>query len=183
MPRIRIRTVVSPELGSGRSSALRVVLPKDTVQARDRAPLKIAYYIINGANPIQFDNNPGFYEVRVETDKGSLVQPNRLAAPAGGSWGETRQVLPAGAVLGQVLNLRCIQDGAGYGGDPLTASEDCIAVYGLEQPGSYRVVMRYEGPTIEWDSAEVDGAAADTGGGVRNARLVLSDTASLIVVP
>jgi len=174
------------DLGSQDSVRLTAFLPRDTVASEDDTALTVYYYVVNGDEPIEFDNDPALFRLRVQRQDGSPVSPNQISSPAGGSWGDTRHTLPAGAVLGQVLNLRCIRDGAGYGGNHRTAAEDCLAVYDLKQPGLYLVIIEYDGPSFSWRARDLGNAAADTAGGAQRAALKnlrIADTASLMVVP
>lgn len=71
--------------------------------------------------------------------------------------GDTRVAMPARSVLGQAVDLGCVRDGAGFGGDPLVR-EDCLGRYDLAEPGSYRVIVEYF-----WEDT---GALAGSGGSV-----------------
>jgi len=163
-------------------------LPRDTIAADDQTPLAVNYYIVNGPGRTTFDNEPGLYNLRVQTADGRLINPSNPSSPAAGSLGETRISLPARAILGQVVNLRCIQDGAGYaGGDPAGASADCLGSYPLHERGSYLIILEYSGPDFTWQqpakASKRGTAAVDTGAALKvipGARH-LADTANLVV--
>ena len=165
---------------------LRIDIPRDTISADDRGAVEMHYYIINGPRAAIFDNAPGSYEIRVERIDGESVPPVVVTSPVTGSQGQTTMELPARAVLGQVMNLRCIQDGAGYRGDP-SAPDRCLGLYKLDQAGSYRVILQYEGPDLQWPKPVPGNAPMDSG--AANARAIqvveagrrLADTASLVV--
>ena len=146
---------------------LVVALPRDTISADDNAAIEVHYYVVNGPKRITFDNNPGFYSLQVQTSEGQPVTPSNATAPVTGSIGPTRIELPARAILGQVVDLRCVRDEAGYGGDP-TASDACLGGYPLHERGSYRIILEYWGPEFKWQPPETTGGrgtpAADTGG-------------------
>jgi len=163
-------------------------LPRDTIAADDQAAIEVSYYVVNGPKQTTFDNEPGFYNLHVETVDGRPVNPTNPNSPASGSLGETRISLPARAVLGQVVNLRCIQDGAGYaGGDPAASAATCLGSYPLHDRGSYRIILEYSGPDFRWQQPEREAGrgtpAVDTGATLRvipGARH-MADTAVLVV--
>jgi len=142
-------------------------LPRDTIAADDQAAIEVNYYVVNGPKRTTFDNEPGFYSLQVQTSGGRPVNAINPSAPATGSLGDTRISLPARAILGQVVNLRCIQDGAGYaGGDPAGAAAPCLGGYPLRERGTYRIIIEYSGPDFGSQQAERaagSNAAADTG--------------------
>lgn len=174
-----------PMLRVDSGTKLVVVLPRDTIALHDNAPVEVHYYVVNGPQRITLDNDPGFYSVRIETSAGRPVRPTGDLSPASGSLGQTRMELPARAILGQLVNLHCIQDGAGYsGGDP-AASDACLGSYPLQESGSYRVIIEYAGPEFRWEQGPRSGstAAVDTGAtlkAISNARK-MADTAVLVV--
>lgn len=134
---------------------LRVVLPRDTIAADDHAAVEVYYYVINGPSEVVFDNGPGFYSVRLQTLAGQDLRPIDTTAPVTSSMGpfQTRIALPARAVLGQVVNLRCVADAGGYLGDPIQAST-CLGRYRLEERGSYRVIVEYAGPEFRLEQQQ-----------------------------
>jgi hypothetical protein len=163
-------------------------LVRDTIVADDQAALEVNYYIVNGPKRTTFDNEPGFFRLQVQTVDGRPINPSNPSSPASGSLGETKISLPARAILGQVVNLRCVQDGAGYaGGDPAGVSTNCLGSYPLHERGSYRIVLDYSGPEFTWQQAAGatgrGAAALDTGATLKvipNARH-MADTAILVV--
>jgi hypothetical protein len=169
-------------------SGVRVValLPRDTIDASDQAPVILDYYVVNGPKATQFDNDPLSYTFRVETFEGREIRAVERNGPASGSYGETKLNLPARALLRQSINLRRIADGAGYGGlDPMKAASVCLTRYSLQDRGKYRIIVDYTGRELSWrqDTPVSSKAAADTSAvshSVPNARH-LSDTAILVV--
>ena len=166
---------------------LVVVMGRDTIRPDEQASIEVNFYVVNGPQLTTFDNDPGFYTVRVETSDGrpvNLVDPN---GPASGSLGETRISLPARATLGQVINLRCLADGGGYAArDPAGSSRICLGSYPFRESGKYQVIVDYLGPEFRWQRLPMPrggNAAVDTGGtlttlaGARH----MADTAILVV--
>lgn len=171
-------------------SGLRLVVfvSRDTIAASDQTAVEVNYLVVNGPKRVMFDNEPGLFSVQIWSSKGQIVSPDSAASPASGSLGETKLVLPARAVLSQVLNLRCIADGAGYGGaDPATASDRCLGSYSLRTRDSYRIVVDYRGPDLRWQQAVTTdrraGSRLDTDNVLQSMlrALHLADTAVLVV--
>jgi len=164
---IRLRGSALPLLKVDSGATVVIALARDTIAPSDRAAVEVYYYVVNGPRRTIFDNDPGFYSLHVQTSEGFSAGPTNVTAPITGSLGQTRMSLPARAIFGQVVNLRCIQDGAGYGeGDPAGWGA-CLGGYSLHEPGSYRIVLEYWGPDFKWQQAKESGgseiAAADTG--------------------
>jgi hypothetical protein len=65
--------------------------------------------------------------------------------------------LPAASALVQRQNLRCISD-AGYVTTPKRSPDDCLAMYALDTPGLYRVVVEYFGREVWADIDSLDAA-------------------------
>jgi hypothetical protein len=170
---VAVRTRPFDSLRSAAEMTLRIELARDTITADDNAIVAVHYYIVNGSQPTTFDNNPGFFRIRIENEGGSPIAPVRVAYPVTGFWGSTTLELPARAVLGQVIDLRCIQDRAGYAGDPIEPV-DCLVMYQLNRPGMYRVIIEYDGPGYRWDTDSGTQQIVDS-------ERQLADTASLIV--
>lgn len=161
--------------------SLAVSVPHDSITLASEA-VYLEYHIVNGTKPSRFDNNPGLFEVRVESDEGRAVEPVFITAPLLRSMGSTQIRLPARSSLSQVINLKCIQDAAGYGGDPLDPDE-CLGFYEFDQPGNYRIILMYTGPSLDHPENEGTGAANVQGSAIQNEapNLQLADTATLIV--
>ncbi|HZG44204.1 MAG TPA: hypothetical protein VEY93_14745 [Longimicrobium sp.] len=165
---------------------LRVVLARDTISARDRSPVDVYYFIANGPTLTEFDNHPDAFFFKITGLDGSQVIPSESTSPILTAEGRrVRMVLPAGALLGQVQDLRCIVRGRYITTPEIRRS--CLAVYQFHRPGTYRIIVEYKGrPQVNLDSLT---ALADSGKLerpiyeylARNRRLV--DTASLVVVP
>ena len=165
---------------------LRLNLLRDTISAKDTAPVEAVYVVANGGSETLFDNDPGRFSFKLQRADGRRVPPSRFAPPATGSWGSrVRLWLPARAMFAQVEDLRCIREGAGYGHLPL-APGDCLQEYDLRASGEYLVIVEYIGPT---PGPDLDSLLADTTsvidleappppGGMR-----LADTARLVVIP
>lgn len=141
--------------------ALRLVLAEDTLGTAARKGEILYYYIVNGSSPRQLDLNPGNFRITVRTESGDVVKPSNVASPASGSWGQTTLMLPARAILGQALDLRCIRDGAGYSGDPLE-KEDCLGGYRLHVPGVYEIILQYLLDDITSRELAEDAVVTDT---------------------
>jgi hypothetical protein len=163
---------------------LQVVLPRDTVDQGYPGAVEVFYYVVNGAEPMTLDNRPERWQVRLETQDGRPVAPTVVSSPATGMLGDTRLMLPARGILGQVVNLRCIRDGAGYVGDP-TEREECLGFYDLDRAGVYRVILEYTGPDHRVpvrDSASVSTDTATRGGSRSEpGTFQMADTATLVV--
>lgn len=167
-------------------AVLRVVLPQDTIKGGGRADVPFYFYVINGPSPLMFDNEPGTFTVSVHAQSGNTIEPVFVMSPVLASYGETTLDLPARAILGQVMNLACISDGAGYGGDPLDGKQ-CLGYFQFDQPGTYRVVLSYEGDLLRWPRMEEGATGMDTASKVRPERIRggrrMSDRATLVVLP
>jgi hypothetical protein len=85
---------------------LRVVLPRDTIQTRDRERIEVLTLIVNGPRATRFNNDPGRFGYGIETIDGRPVRPDRFTYPPTGANGETGLLLPARAVLVQTRDLR-----------------------------------------------------------------------------
>lgn len=125
-----LRLFSAPRLGL----SLQIALSADTVAAGDTAGLYLQYYVVSGASSSRFDNSPGMFASRVERESGEVVDGEFVTHPLNRRMGNTRVVIPARGALGQVINLRCIQDAAGYGGDPLNP-DVCLGFYKFDRPG------------------------------------------------
>jgi hypothetical protein len=128
--------------------ALRAMMLRDTVAAGDSAPVEVLYGIVNGPLRTPFANDPGQYEFVVT---GPDSQPAKALggqpASLGAAGRQTELVLPAGGVLLQRQDLRCVNV-AGYSSIMLSPGEiRCLAIYALTEPGPYRVIVNYYGPT------------------------------------
>src|ERR1700741_5268229 len=123
---------------------LRIILGRDTVSAREKTPLQVFYFVVNGPSLIEFDNDPDRYVFQLQEQDGSPVEPSSASSPVLSSHGDrVRLVLPAGGLLGQVQDLRCIVQGH-YVAEPITPPT-CLAEYSLSEPGTYRVIVEYMG--------------------------------------
>ena len=167
---------------------LVITLPRDTIASDDQSPIDVNYYVVTGPTELIFDNNPGLYDLHVLTADGRLVKPTIERYTASMMIGETKLSLPARAMLGQALNLRCVQDEAGYGGgDPAGASDSCLGGYPLHERGSYRIIINYRGPDLRWRRPT---SAAESSRAVFGKRAILevipdarhlADTATIVV--
>ena len=102
-------------------------LPRDTVFLADSSPLLLHYYIANGPAGTWFENQPGLFFFDIQKLDGTSIVGPEVTHPKTGTYGTTRLFLPARAVLGQVVNLRCIQDGLGYWVREPGGWGDCLA--------------------------------------------------------
>ena len=165
--------------------AMRVHLPRDTISVGDGGPLELRFTILNGNQVTEFDNNPGAYTVRVLAEDGTPVPPVVLSHGATGLLPQTRMVLPGRSTLGQVVDLRCFEDGGGYWRDP-SLPKRCLGHWELGEPGTYRVVLEYDGSRFEWRKRG-DPLAADSSTNVTRHEIVggrrMADTATLVVRP
>lgn len=165
---------------------LRAALHRDTISVRDRSPVEVSYFVINGGSERVFDNEPGRFLFTVQRVNGAVIPPARMSPPVTGTWGpRVKPVLPARATLGQVEDLRCIE-GAAYGIAP-GAPRECLASYSFDEPGTYRVVVQYQGPDVWPDldslmAADTGKIDLEAGGPVAEGRR-LADTVTLVVVP
>jgi hypothetical protein len=176
------RTFPEPAMRADTGLELRVMLRRDTLSSRDRAPVEVLYFIVNGPTQAHFNNDPERFFFRVETLDGRMVQPASWThRPTGMS--SYPMTLPAGALLGQVENLRCVRYSA-YGRSDGTRMQDCLAMWDFATPGTYRVIVTYRSPD-KWRN--LDSLLADTTSIVdldekplaRGRRL--ADTATLVV--
>lgn len=163
---------------------LRVGLRRDSVNVGDREPVELLYVVANGPKPTRFSNEPGRFLVRLENATGAEIPPASAGPPVTGSWGrDVEFLMPGSSVLGQVMNLRCIEHGAGYGEAP--SKDDCIASYDFRTPGEYRLILQYYGPEV-WPN--LDSLKTNTPAGqVPQAEPIaqgrrMADTARLVVV-
>jgi hypothetical protein len=134
--------VVTPKPDTG--IALRIVLPRDTISADDPSAVEVVYYFINGPAKTMFDDNPEHYGFWVQRRDGRPAH----VRPGGGSLllspsPEYMMVLPAGAWLGRVFDLRCFDPLAGYGARPYQDERDCNGGYLFDAPGEYIVMAGY----------------------------------------
>jgi hypothetical protein len=161
---------------------LRVTLRRDTISSRDRSPVEVLYWIVNGPATTTFDNDPENWAFLVIDEQGQIVQPPFWSHRPTALWGDVRMTLPAGAVLGQVENLRCVRYAA-YGTMEGTKFPDCMVMWDFARPGTYRVIVKYRGPDDWGDGDRLQG---DTGivdmdqEPIREGRR-LADTAILVV--
>ena len=154
-------SVIAPRVENG--IELRAVLPRDTIAAGDREPLHVLYLVVNGPVPTPFANEPTLYALKILRSDGTLAPFDGSGSPALGSDGNaTRLVLPANAILAQVADLRCIDQGSYV--SPKQRGE-CLMRFRLDQPGTYRVVVEYHGLRF----AQPEGQ-------------MIADTVSLVVV-
>jgi hypothetical protein len=165
---------------------LRVRLRRDTIAATGGAPVEVLYFVVNGPAMTAFDNDPGNFVFTVTTDEGEPVQPSSSSSPIlSGEGPRVNMVLPAGAIVGQVQDFRCIVQGRYVPAS--VRRRTCLASYDFTQPGTYRVVVEYRGPDDYGGNFDSLTAAADSGRirfpvdpiaeGLR-----LADTATLVVV-
>ena len=179
------RTFPDPAARADTGVELRVSLRRDTISSRDRSPVEVLYWIVNGPSTTDFNNNPERFVFRVVNERGELVQPAHWSHRPTASWGDVALTLPSGAVLGQVENLRCVRY-AGYGGVGSvleTPAMDCMIMWDFAEPGTYRVIVRYYGPD-DWgdrDSLLADTGRVDMDEKPRREGRRLADTATLVV--
>jgi hypothetical protein len=167
---------------------LRVLLPRDTIFVADRGPVALYYTIVNGPTPTQFDNHPHRFGIRVTGPNGQPAKSLGGAGPATGAMGRFQLLLPAHGSLVQRQDLRCVSDGA-YSTMPPEAPHpsNCLAMYAFRDPGVYKLVVEYVGPSV-WPNVDSITAAVDRGEALldslepiaRGQRL--ADTATLVVV-
>lgn len=177
------RTFPDPALRADTGLEVRVMLRRDTISSRDRSPVEVVYYIVNGPSEARFINDPERFFIGVLDARGQLVQPAFWSHRPTGMWGIEMR-LPAGAVFGQIENLRCVRY-SGYGPATGTRVPDCLAMWDFARPGTYRVVVKYNGPddygnfdslTALSDSGKIDFPIEPRAIGRR-----LADTATLVV--
>ena len=121
---------------------LRATLRKDTVNQGEKGPVEVMYVVANGPGPTPFVNDPTLFVIKVEELGGRQAPYTSNGGPVFGSWGsQTRIVLPANAVLGQVEDLRCLSDASYATKAPIS----CVMSYSLDAAGSYRVIVEYHG--------------------------------------
>lgn len=132
---------------------LHVVLPRDTISAREHGPVEVLYYILNGPTKTAFDNAPNHYAFLVRKEDGAPAQAAKPGSATDAVWGsQVHMVLPAGAWLGQVQDLGCVK-GAGYD-EPLSGhTHECEVSYPLSEPGTYNVIVMYRDGRVLADSA------------------------------
>jgi hypothetical protein len=176
------RTFAEPAARADTGVELRVMLRRDTISSRDRAPVEVLFWIVNGPAQSDFDNNPDRWSYRVEGTNGQLLQPASWSHRPTGSHGDLRMKLPAGAIFGQVEDLRCVRYSA-YGLANGTWMQDCLVMWDFATPGTYRVIVKYTGPD-KWRN--LDSLLADTTGFVDDEEPIalgrrLADTATLVV--
>jgi len=162
---------------------LRVQLRRDTISATSRAPVEVVYFVVNGPTMTKFDNNPGHFGFTVTTGDGSPVPPSLETSPILVSEGpRVEMVLPAGALIGQVQDLRCIVQGRFV--RDTGRRRTCLKSYDFARPGTYQVIVEYRGPDTWPDLDSL--IAADSGwigevtGPLSQGRR-LADTATLVV--
>lgn len=177
------RTFPDPALRADTGLELRIMLRRDTISARDRGPVEVAYYIVNGASERELINDPEDFSFRVEDARGRLVQPAFWSHRPTGVWGIPLR-LPGGAVFGQIENLRCVRYSA-YGTATGTRVPDCMVMWDFAKPGTYRVIVKYFGRD---DYGNFDSLTALSDSGKirfpiepRAIGLRLADTAMLVV--
>lgn len=176
------RTFAEPAARADTGVELRVMLRRDTISSRDRAPVEVLFWIVNGPAQSDFDNNPDRWSYRVERTDGRLLQPASWTHRPTGSHGDLRMKLPAGALFGQVEDLRCVRYTA-YGLGEGTRMQDCLVMWDFATPGTYHVIVRYTGPD-KWRN--LDSLLADTTGFADDEEPIalgrrLADTATLVV--
>lgn len=163
----------------------QIVLARDTISPDDNQAVELYYYVVNGTRRVTFDNDPGRYKIRLERQNGQAVPPAYVTSPVTGMLGRTTMVLPARAILGQVVDLRCLRDGAGYRGD-MSAQEGCLRRFALDSAGIYRVILEYDGTdyrrrqTTNAESVAAGAAKADKQPHVDDS-LQMADTATLVI--
>jgi hypothetical protein len=162
---------------------LQVELPRDTVSRGDRSAVQFFYYVVNGPEPVRFSNQPGNWQIRLETQDGTAV-PGTFVTSGATGWLDAHFVLPARAIFGQVGDLRCFRDAAGYTGDPV-AGEECLGFYELDRAGTYRIIVEYSGPDLRQAPLDDKNAAEDTATVTRRRpdppSFRMADTATLVV--
>ena len=171
-------------LRSDTGMELRIGLRRDSIHVGDREPVELVYVVANGPKPTRFSNEPGRFLVRLENATGAEISPASAGPPVTGSWGrDVEFLMPGSSVLGQAMNLRCIEHGAGYGEAP--SEDDCVASYEFRTPGEYRLILQYYGPEV-WPN--LDSLKSNTPAGqvprvepVAQGRR-MADTARLVVV-
>lgn len=139
------RAFPDPGVRADTGVELRVMLRRDTISSRDRSPVEVLYWIVNGPASSEFNNDPERFFFRVEDRRGRLVQPAYWSHRPTAAWGNVQMMLPGGAMLGQVENLRCVRYAA-YGAIPGTRARDCMIMWEFARPGTYRVIVSYRGP-------------------------------------
>jgi hypothetical protein len=80
---------------------LQVELPRDTIARGDRSAVQFFYYVVNGPEPVRFSNQPGNWQIRLETQDGTAV-PGTFVTSGATGWLDAHVVLPARAIFGQV---------------------------------------------------------------------------------
>jgi hypothetical protein len=169
-----------PQARADTGLELRIFLRRDTITRDDRRPVEVVYFVVNGPRPTRFNNDPSRYSFRIERADGQMVPPVRFTPPILRSLGsQVSFVLPAGALFGQVQDLRCIQDNP-YA-TTAVPSNHCLAEYALDVPGRYHVIVQYDGPPPNLDSLLTDTGVIDLEVPVPEGRRLV-DTATLVVV-
>jgi hypothetical protein len=166
---------------------LRVMLPRDTVPPGDRQPLEVVYTIVNGPSPALFDNHPHRFGIRVTGPDGQPARSLGGAGPATGAMGRFELLLPSNGSLVQRQDLRCVSDGTYSTAPPgPPRADNCLAMYAFSEPGLYRVVVEYVGPSV-WPDIDSIAAAVDRGETLIDSLqplvrgIHLADTATLVV--
>jgi hypothetical protein len=95
--------------------------------------------------------------------------------------GRFEMMLPAGSALVQRQDLRCVNDAA-YSAVVISPSKDtCLAMYALDTPGRYRVVVEYFGPEVNLASV-TPGRVSRGGHRPMEQGVHLADSATFVIV-
>jgi hypothetical protein len=114
---------------------LRTALVRDTVPPD--TPIRLQYFLVNGPTLTLIDNSDAVYFL-VFTEAGDTVDPSFSEGALTFTEGFLGQlVLPRGAILGQIVDLSCI-DIVSYA--PL---KGCWYGYKLTEPGRYLIETVY----------------------------------------
>jgi hypothetical protein len=137
--------------------ALRVFLPRDTIVAGDSAAVDVLFALVGGAKSTRVDYLPARFRVTLLGPDGKIAGTLGGSGPALGASGEMQMELPASSLLIQRQNLRCVTDFAYVPTPPARQAADCLGIYALTDPETYRVVVDYFGPEV-WPTIDGPGA-------------------------
>jgi hypothetical protein len=114
---------------------LRTALVRDTLPPG--VPVRLQYFLLNGPTLTFLDNSDAVYFL-IFTEAGDTVIPSFSEGSLTFTEGfEGQLVLPRGAILGQTVDLSCIEIAL------YARSQDCWYGYKLTEPGRYLIETLY----------------------------------------
>jgi len=159
--RISERSLVAQLTGAASAHSLSLLLVPlaDTVRAGESADL--AVLVINGGDSaVSFRNTAEYFYYEIRGPSGALVRPKDISEPPQlGSVPDTW--LPAGGVLGRIVDTRCIHAGVR---NYRPGGAGCEFAFTLQDRGLYRIRVVYvlpstRGDTVRGDTTLVSNAA------------------------